>query len=107
MLLRPRQLKSGKVSGPLIAWETEPFAITWRELGLILVKTAAASPQPFGPTECSRHAARCLAGEQTRVAWEERPATAAAIVPVSCGIGLVTTVTKTVNVKQSKVEREG
>jgi len=76
-------------------------------LGLILVKTAAASPQPFGPTECSRHAARCLAGEQTRVAWEERPATAAAMVPVSCGIGLVTTVTKTVNVKQSKVEREG
>ena len=48
-----------------------------------------------------------VAGEQTRVAWQERPATAAAMVTVGCGNGLVTTVTKTVNVKQSKVEREG
>ena len=82
----------------MIIWEMEHFALSLREFDLILVKTTAESPQPFGPTECSRHAARCLAGEQTRVAWEERPAAAAAMVSVSCGIGLVTTVTTTANV---------
>ena len=76
-------------------------------IGFDSCENCCSKPATFWPDRSSRHAARCLAGEQTRVAWEERPATAAAMVPVSCGIGLVTTVTKTVNVKQSKVEREG
>jgi hypothetical protein len=48
-----------------------------------------------------------VAGEQTRVAWTGRPAKTAAMVIVGCGIGLVITVTKTVNVKQSIVDSEG
>jgi hypothetical protein len=73
----------------------EHFALSLREFDLILVKTTAESPQPFGPTKCLRS---CLAGEQTRVAWEDRPATTAAMVTVACGRGLVTTVTTTANV---------
>ena len=39
--------------------------------------------------------AKCLAGEQTHVAWQERPVTAAAMVIVGSGIGLVIIATET------------
>jgi hypothetical protein len=42
-----------------------------------------------------------------QVAGAGRPAKTAAMVIVGCGIGLVITVTKTVNVKQSIVDSEG
>lgn len=59
-----------------------------------LVKTAATSLQPFGQIACTGHVVRCLAGALTRVAWQGQPATAAAMVIVGSGNGLVITATK-------------
>jgi len=93
------------VSGPLVAWEMEPIAISSsKKVWVGSLAQTAATLQPFGlTTECFGHAAQCLAGGQTRAAWKERPATAAAMVLIGCGIGLVTTVNKTVKT----VDRQG
>lgn len=55
---------------------------------------SAATLAPSGPTACTLHVARCLAGELTLVAWPGRLATAAATDTVGSGIGLAITATK-------------
>lgn len=89
------QTKSRMKGVPLIAWAMEPIVTALREWVLTLAKTAAASPQPFGLIELFGLVVKCLAGEQTHVAWQERPVTAAAMVIVGSGSGLAIIATET------------